>query len=532
MKFAACIGRAHDRSHDWTIRGLVSAFRARRSVRLLATVLLFCGGIAHAGEAIEVKILSFNIWYGGEQVSLDQVIHVIRTVDADIVALQEPDGNTLRIAQASGYPYVDVRRHLLSRFPLFDSGSGELTESGPQPYSVTGLDSNALHAWALVAPGRVIAVGNTHLSSERYGPDLLREGRSVAEVMASENEKRVPEVRPLALGFGRLAGGGVPLVLAGDFNSASHLDWTAAAGRATHPRREAFEWPVTRLLADAGLIDSYRSAHPDPVAKPGHTFTPGYPHPMLRADEVHGRIDYIWIAHAAVLNSEIIGESGNPDVDVPVMPWPSDHRAVVSTISVVPMAAPALIAVEPRPVVEGRPFLIRANMPGRADWTGVVTRRGGDPVRDRLTGVEGVGFWERPTIKLSTIGLAPGKYDAVLLDRQNRELARTRFSVLGCDAEPAIAVLKTVVRQGEPIEVAWSSAPGLRFDWIGIYRRGDSNVYNYLGFVTTGARHEGELSIGSESLPGPLPPGDYEVRLLQDDSYVVLADARFTIAAP
>jgi endonuclease/exonuclease/phosphatase family metal-dependent hydrolase len=255
-------------------------------MRFAAVLLaLALGGAAHANasEPIELRILSFNVWYGGEQVSLDQVVHVIRTVNADIVALQEPDGNTVRIARAAGYPYVDVRRHLLSRVPLFDSGSGELTETGSQPYSITGLDPDALHAWALVAPGRVIAVGNTHLSSERFGPDLLHEGRSVAEVMASEGEKRIPEVRPLARGFGRLAAAGVPLVLAGDFNSASHLDWTAAAGRKARPPRAAFEWPVTRLLADAGLTDSYRSAHPDPVARPGHTFTPGYPHPLLRA---------------------------------------------------------------------------------------------------------------------------------------------------------------------------------------------------------------------------------------------------------
>jgi hypothetical protein len=196
------------------------------------------------------------------------------------------------------------------------------------------------------------------------------------------------------------------------------------------------------------------------------------------------------------------------------------------------MPSPALIAVEPRPVVAGQPFLLRASMPGRADWTGVVTRRGGDPVRDRLTGVTGVGFWERPTIKLSTIGLPPGQYDAVLLDTQERELARTRFSVLGRDETPAIAVRDTVVRQGEPIAVSWSGAPGLRFDWIGVYRRGEPSVYNYLGFVTTGALHEGEQSIAAEALPEPLPPGDYEVRLLQDDSYVVLAVAPFTIAPP
>lgn len=488
--------------------------------RILATALLSFCSVAYAGEAVQLRILSFNIWYGGEQASLDQVINVIRTVDADLVALQEPDGNTRQIAKATGYPYVDVRRHLISRFPLFDSGSGEFTEDGIQPYSVTGLDADALHAWAMVAPGRVIALGNTHLSSERYGPDLLREGRSIAEVTESENEKRVPEVLPLARGFGLLAREGVPLVLAGDFNSASHQDGTG------------FEWPVTKRLADAGLTDTYRLLHPDPVAKPGHTYTPGYPHPMKRDGEIHGRIDYIWTAHATVLKSEIVGEAGNPDVDIPVMPWPSDHRAVLSTISVVPMKAPALIAVEPRPVVQGQSFLIRVNMPDRADWTGVVTPRGGDPVRDRLTGVEAVGFWERPSIKLSTLGLQPGRYDAVLLDTRNEELARTRFSVMARDAQPSISVAKAVYRPGEPIGVAWTNMPGFRFDWIGIYRRKESNVYNYLGFVTTGALHEGELRIEGQSLPEPLAPGDYELRLMHDDSYATLAVTPFAVEPP
>ena len=91
---------------------------------------------------------------------------------------------------------------------------------------------------------------------------------------------------------------------------------------------------------------------------------------------------------------------------------------------------------------------------------------------------------------------------------------------------------KAVIRPGEPIAVTWRNAPGLRFDWIGIYRRGETNVYNYLGYVTTGALHDGQLAIDKEALPEPLPPGDYELRLLQDDSYVVLADARFTIATP
>jgi len=50
-----------------------------------------------------------------------------------------------------------------------------------------------------------------------------------------------------------------------------------------------------------------------------------------------------------------------------------------------------------------------------------------------------------------------------------------------------------------------------------------------LGFVTTGARHEGELRIDGQSLPEPLATGDYELRLMHDDSYVTLAVTQFSI---
>ncbi len=499
---------------------------------LAAALLIFTGAPSRAADAIELRVMSFNIWYGGEQVSLGQVVSAISAAHADIVGLQEPDGNTLRIAQGAGYPYVDLRRHLISRFPLFDSGTGEFTGKGRQPYSVTALDRDALHAWALVAPGRVVAVGNTHLTSDPYGPELLRDGRTLAAMLANETATRVAEARPLAEGFGKLAAGGVPLFLTGDFNSPSHLDWTARVQAARRAVLRPVAWPVTTLLTEAGLSDSYRSVHPDPIGNPGLTFTPGYPHPFVRPTETHDRIDYVWSANATILNSEIVGEAGNPQVDIAVMPWPSDHRAVVSTFRVAPIEAPPLIGVEPRAVVAGDTFLLRASMPGQADWTGVITRRGGDARKDALTGIEAVGSWERPSIKLATAGLEPGRYDAVLLEREGKELARTRFSVMAPDQRAAVAVARPRYAPGEPIEVSWSGAPGFRFDWVAIYARHGANVYGYLGFAPTNALHEGMVLLDAAAVPRPLPPGDYEVRLMHDDHYAVLASAAFSVVAP
>jgi hypothetical protein len=41
--------------------------------------------------------------------------------------------------------------------------------------------------------------------------------------------------------------------------------------------RFPIRWMGSRLLADAGLRDAYRTAFPDEVRHPGNTWTPSYP---------------------------------------------------------------------------------------------------------------------------------------------------------------------------------------------------------------------------------------------------------------
>lgn len=491
---------------------------------------IFFSAAASAAEPVQVKIMSFNIWYGGDQVNFNRIIEAIKKADADIVGLQEPDGKTLEIAALAGYPYADVRRHIISKFPLFDPGVGERTEEGNPLYSIAGVDSKTVHAWALVAPGKVIAVANTHLTSNPYGPELVRDGKTLAEVLQNETDTRVPEAQALADGLSGLAKSGTPVFLVGDFNSPSHLDWTEATMKVRPAIKFSVEWPASKLMADNGFTDSYRAAHPDPVKNPGLTWTPGYPHPYVRDTETHDRIDFVWAANAQTVSSEIVGETGNPEVSIPLSSWPSDHRAVVSTFQVTPADAPALITVEPRPVVSGQTFIVRVESPAHANWSAIVVPRAGDPAKDAITGIKDIEPGDRPSIKLSTIGFEPGRYDAVMMDGEGKELTRTRFSIVSADAKATISVTQAAVKTGGDIAVAWTGAPGFRFDWVGVYRKNEPSVYNYLGFVYTGAKHEGELTFPAASLYEELAPGDYEVRLMHDDHYATLAVAPFTIS--
>ncbi len=483
---------------------------------------------AHADDAVDLRVMSFNIWYGGVQVSQPQLIEIIREADADIVSLQEPDGQTAIIAAAAGYPYVDLRRHIISRVPLFDPKLGERTETGQAPYPLAALDSDAPQVWAMVAPGQVIALGNLHLSSDSYGPELLRDGATPAEAVEAEALARMPEIEAYVAGMEPLIKSGTPVVVTGDFNTPSHLDWTEAAKGSRPQQTEAIAWPVTARMEAAGFADAFRTAHPDPVARPGLTYSPGFPWPVQVEGERMDRIDYVFAANATVRGAEIWGEPGNPDVDRSFAPWPSDHRAVIVDLSVTPVAAPAMIAVEPRLVAEGGTFLVRGYLPGDAGWGVWIVPRGGDAAKDIVTSVEGLtATWNR-AFRLSTLGLTPGPWDAVLIDSNGAERGRTRFSVLADGGRPAISVASSTVKTGDPMVVSWSGAPGLKYDWIGVFAAGDPNVYNYLAFAYTGAVLDGSMELTPDLYYDTLAPGDYVLRLMSDDHYVVLAETPFT----
>ena len=82
---------------------------------------------------------------------------------------------------------------------------------------------------------------------------------------------------------------------------------------------------------------------------------------------------------------------------------------------------------------------------------------------------------------------------------------------------------------GADIPLTFTGAPGFKLDWVGVYAKGEPSVYNYLGFAYTNARVSGGLTFPADALYAPLEPGDYELRLMFDDHYQVLAVGGFTV---
>jgi hypothetical protein len=503
--------------------GLLAAAFAALALLLVAPQR----GDSAPDSSITLRVMSFNIFYGGDELNLqtrqfckdaagcpetlDQVAVAIRASGADVVGLEEATMNTCPLAQKLGW-HCSPRTQIISRYPIIDPPG-----------------ANGLYVFVEPLPGRVVAVSDVHLPADPYGPYELRDGATVAQVLRLENELRLPDIQDEVRGLPPLAARGIPVFLTGDFNTPSHLD--AAHG---------VEWPVSKALTNAGFRDSFRVVHPNPVARPGFTWTPGSPEG--EKVEVHDRIDWVLSMGATATASKVVGEGGNPNTDIAVDPWPSDHRGIVSTFDVTPAEMPVLVAVGERGLEKGETLHVRFH--GGAS---VALVRGTTTTTSRSTGGAADG-----TLTFATRNLAPGAYKAVLRNSSGQAISRSRFWLYRPGTPTTVTTSKTRYKVGEPIRVSWKKAPGMKFDWLGLYSAGESadNTHqttctaglcgngHYFLYTYTHNTIEGSTTFDANSPAGwktwdQIGTGTYQIRLLLDDGYRSAAvSAPFKIVQP
>ena len=307
-----------------------------------------------------------------------------------------------------------------------------------------------------------------HLPSTPYGPYQVRKGWPRSKVLELERTLRLPALHRVLRALPDLAER-MPVFLTGDFNSPSHLDWTQAVADSRREVPYAVAWPASKALAEAGFGDSYRDAHPDPVADPGYTWSPGGPETQDK--DFFDRID--WVLHAGAsttVDSRLVGERGNPQVDLPfAMPFPTDHRGVVSTFDVTPGQAPVLVSPEHRRVFVGdQPLQVRFHGDGTPhEVVALVPRDAASPL---LTARSTAGHTDG-VVSLDKSGLQPGRYDVVLVDEATGSIgARAPVWVYAAGARPRLRTDASSYDVGERIRVAFTGAPGQLFDWVGLFR--------------------------------------------------------------
>ncbi|SPF01141.1 HAD-IA family hydrolase [Streptomyces sp. MA5143a] len=268
--------------------------------------------VAPAGPTL--RVMTWNLWHGGTKVRDHRAkqLAVIAETGADVVGLQETYGTAAEeLAEALGWHHHRAGDNLgvISRHPI----TARLGDPDVGFYGAAGVRVRT-------PAGTEVDVWTVHLDYKPYGPyEAAFDGLGADELVAHE-EVRLGQLRDCL----RQLDGTVPVVLVGDFNSPSHLD------------RPEVDWPVTRAAEAAGLRDSYREAHPDPVREPGHTWSPihvEHEDGSGRA-EPQDRIDFVLHRGLAVLDSRTYVR-GTPRTwpDVEDNDWPSDHAAVVTTFA-------------------------------------------------------------------------------------------------------------------------------------------------------------------------------------------------------
>ena len=464
------------------------------------------GSPASVSQPQQLRVMSFNIEWGGTHVSFDNVVEAIRLSGADIVGIQEAEGNLSRIAAELGW-YYDERNYVISRFPLID------------PPGADGF-----FVFVETQPGKVVAIANVHLPSDPYGPDLVRDGGSLEDVLALERETRLPWIQPYLDVLPVLPENGTPLFLTGDFNAPAHTDWTADMVGRRPFLRYAVNWPVSRAVVAAGFRDSWREVHKDPRDRPGLTWWAGRP-PLPEyapgENDAQDRIDFVWFAGPVeAVNSELVGEEGGPGVAISIMPWPSDHRGVVTAFAAEPAVVPEFLTTEQRVYRVGdTPRLsFNSHMPAELK----VFRSSADGQDFELSNETVQGRGER---ELGAAAQEPGRYRAELWQGDGSAMRRD-FWVLEQDAVPEITVAAGRYAAGEAITVSWRNAPGFRNDYVAAFAvDADGNLENGLAWIYVKSMPEGILVLDDSNAEWgwPLPPGDYVFRLMKDDGYKSLA---------
>lgn len=291
-----------------------------------------------------LTVMAYNIWGGGgnEGKPVDETVAVIKAAGADIIAVSEtrlegdpctadscpPRGPSVaaKLAEALGFHYYDQAAEnpaiwanaILSRYPIVKPAKDDLGVS---------IDVN----------GRTVYVFCVNLDDAPYQPYQLlgiEYGEAPFLKTADEAIKSAEETRGKSfdalIADANAASDATAVFIAGDFNEPSHRDWTDATVKAgLQPL--AVAWPGTTKLEKAGFVDTYRAIYPDPVAKPGITWTPTS-EPSDPEDH-HDRIDFVFARAPSlkVLGAGVVGEK-TPEADIVVTPWPSDHRAVVTKV--------------------------------------------------------------------------------------------------------------------------------------------------------------------------------------------------------
>jgi endonuclease/exonuclease/phosphatase family metal-dependent hydrolase len=295
-----------------------------------------------------LRIMSFNTWMFGEMVNdgLNKIAKHIKLVEPDIVALQEvltheKFEKLLQILgpQWSGTTSPSTTNSNVAIATIHKIDPNDTIIAATK----TGLGINI----QLQESNEIISFWCLHLDWQSYGPyaannKLVTKIEQImkGELPSTKNGRGDDVIQLLKLPEFQEAirnSEQNPLIVCGDFNCPSHLDWKEDT---KHLHGDwIVEWPATYLLeSKAGLIDSFRQVNPSPIQNPGITWSTvhqasGYewdysiPEPLDRIDFIMYKTPkYKPVKSFTYFGTEPIQQMPNHQNN----DYPSDHFSVIT----------------------------------------------------------------------------------------------------------------------------------------------------------------------------------------------------------
>ena len=292
----------------------------QRSKSFIIISLLFLF-FSCAGQKTEsIKVMTWNIWHGGlhgnktdnfskDSLNTQNTLKVLKQENPDILFMQETYCCGMDIAKQAGYSYSyrgSTNLSIHSKYPIIDSI--EIYK----PFNS--------HAVIIDVKGQPILCVNIWL---HYLPDYFQDIKKLSSdsLIAGEGISRLKEIKAILNCVDSLESSfNMPIILGGDFNSGSHLDWVESTKESHY--NKVVEWPVSKLMIAQGYTDSFREAHPDPTKTLDGTWG------FLSDNIISDRIDFIYYKGDNIKTkySKIVQDDPIDGF------FNSDHRAILSIL--------------------------------------------------------------------------------------------------------------------------------------------------------------------------------------------------------
>lgn len=268
-------------------------------------------------SAKEFSVMTWNIWTGGnngpegvfnvedEKYTVNTEL-VLKEAMPDILFMQETYCCGMESAKKVGYKH-SVR------------GSSNLSIHSKYPIveHIKLFKPFNSHGAIIDVEGTKVLCFNIWL---HYLPDYFNDikTKTPEELIAGEGKTRLAEIKQITKEIDSIAAlyPDYPVVLGGDFNCGSHLDWVASTTDKHYGK--IVEWPVSKHVVSKGFADSFREANTDLASTLQGTW--GY---LWLESIISDRIDFIYHKNGLkTLDSKIIMD--DPEGGF----FNSDHRAI------------------------------------------------------------------------------------------------------------------------------------------------------------------------------------------------------------